>query len=67
MIDKACYTAVPLGHDRTTICEIAVRSYHGRGDVFKIVMSVANFEHVQNNRGVVVAKSCRFRSVVRAH
>ena len=25
--------------------KIAVRSYHGRGVVFKIVMSVANFEH----------------------
>ena len=52
-------TAVPLGHDRTTICEknanfddrgmivyVAVRSYHGRGEVFKIVKSVPNFEHV---------------------
>ena len=30
-------------------------------------MSVDNFEHVQNNRGAIVAKTCRRRSVVRTH
>jgi hypothetical protein len=74
-------TLVPLDHDRTTICGeknaniddrgtvvyVAVRSCNGRGEGFKIVKSVDNFEHVQNNRGMVVAKSGRSRSVVRAH
>ena len=30
-------------------------------------MSMVNFEHVENNRGAVVAKSGRSRSVVRGH
>ena len=78
MVFKKCWfnTAVPLGHDRTTICEkmqiltIVVRidrsSYYDRDKVFKIMISVTNFEHVQNKHGAVVAKSSRSRSVVRA-
>lgn len=49
---------------RSVIVLIAVRSFYGRREVFVIEISVANFEHVQNNNNVATEKFGRIKGVV---